>query len=372
MKLQVLQENLAKSLGICSRFASSKVQLPVLANILLKATKNQLILAATNLETSVSISLGAKVEEEGELTVPSRVISEIVTNLNPGQLSLEGEKEALKINSANFESTVSGMNPSDFPPVPQVISGEFISISSKDFQDALSACLFAVSSDETRPVLTGVLTLIADNEITFVATDGFRLSQKKIKVSKTKADQKVIIPKGVLLELTRLAHEDDSLNLSVESNENRVLFGISAILLTSRIIEGEFPDFERIIPKTSKIKISVDKDELLQAVKLASIFARDSANVVKLGITENGVELTAESSSSGNQKKEIEAKVESDFPLKEKFVIAFNCRFLEDFLGAVKGEDIRLELSDPNAPALFLDPKDKDFLHIIMPVRLQS
>jgi DNA polymerase III subunit beta len=372
MQLQVLQENLAKTLNICSRFASSKVQLPVLANVLFRTSKNKLVLSATNLETSVCISMGAKVEEDGEITVPSRVISEIITNLNPGQVSLVGEKETLKIESAGFESSVSGMNPSDFPPVPEVIGGDAIQVPSNDLRETLSACLFAVSTDETRPVLTGILAIVKEGEITFVATDGFRLSQKKIKIPKVKSESKVIIPKGALIELARLSNEDDSVNFSIEKAESRVLFGVSSMLLTSRIIEGEFPDFERIIPRAAKIKVSLDKDEFLQAVKLASIFARDSANVVKLGVSEGKVELTAESSGSGNQKKEIAAKVESDPPLKEKFVIAFNYRFLEDFLGVVKGEDVQLELSDPNAPALFLDPKANDFLHIIMPVRLQS
>lgn len=372
MKLQILQENLTKALSICVRFTSSKVQLPVLANILLRASKNKLMLAATNLETSVCLSVGAKVDTEGEITIPSRVIYEIIANLNPGQISLMGEKEVLKIKSSGFESSVSGMNPSDFPPVPQIIPDNTFQISSKDLQSALNTCLFSVSSDETRPVLTGILTIVKDDEIIFVSTDGFRLSQKKLKIPKTKNAAKVIIPKGVLMEMGRLANEDTNVDFAIEKTENRVLFGISSILLTSRIIEGEFPDFERIIPKSSKIKISIDKEELLQAVKLASIFARDSANVVKMGVSEGKIELTAESSSAGSQRREIDAKIESDFALSEKFIIAFNYKFLEDFLGAVNGEDIRIELTDSNAPAVFLDPKDSNFLHIIMPVRLQS
>jgi len=357
MDLQVLQENLSKALSTCLRFTSSKVQLPVLANILLRTNKNKLLLSATNLETSVSVQVGAKVIKEGSLTIPARVITELVNNLGPGQVNLSSDKENLKIKTQNFESVISGMSSSEFPNVPSETGAQSFRISSKNLLDALSITLFAVSVDETRPVLTGVLILIDKETLTLVATDGFRLSQKKITIDKSKEEIKLILPKGVLSELARLS-DNEFVNFSYKRSDNQVVLGLSD------------SDFERIIPKETKIKVKVDKDELLRSIKLAGVFARDSANVVKLTTSENSLEVLAESSLSGSQKTSIDAKIENG--VSGAFTIAFNYRFVEDFLNTAKGESISLEFSDPNSPALFLDDKDTNYLHIIMPVKLQS
>ena len=366
MKLQCLQENLARTLTIVSRFTYPKVQLPVLANILLSAKKNTLLVSATNLETSICVSVGAKVDKEGEITVPARVVTEIISNLAMGQISLKAEKEQLSISAPNFESTLSGMNSSDFPLVPQEVSKDILAIPKDVFLDSLSCVLFSSSVDDTRPVLTGILLIIKKGEIVLVSTDGFRLSQKKIKV-KTDKEITMILPSTVLGELVRLPIEDEQIAFSFKKGENQVVFGFSGTVLTSRIIEGEFPDFEKILPKSSNVKVTLDKEELLRAVKLASVFARDAANVVKLTVKKDLLNISAESSRSGKQDARVEAKVEG-----EGIIIAFNYRFLEEFLNAVKGEEVRLEFSNPNAPGVFLDPKDPDFLHIIMPVRIQG
>lgn len=372
MKLQVLQENLSKALITTSRFASPKVQLPVLANILLSAKKNKLLVSATNLETSICISIGASVSKEGEITVPSRVVTDLISNLGTGQIMLEAEKEQLKVTAQNFNSTVSGMNSSDFPSVPQVIADDILQIPSDVFLNSLSKVLFAVSTDETRPVLTGVLIKMEKGEITLVATDGFRLSQKKIKIKVSREDT-LILPRGALSELVRLSTEDKEISFSFKKGESQVIFGLSGVVLASRVIEGEFPDFEKILPKSSKIKVSLDREEFLRAVKLSSVFARDSANVVKLAIKKGAIEVSAESARSGSQRGQVDAKVENEGgSLNQDFELAFNFRFLEEFLNVVTSEEVRMELSSPNAPGVFLDPKDPEFLHIIMPVRIQG
>ncbi|OGM24223.1 DNA polymerase III subunit beta [Candidatus Woesebacteria bacterium RIFCSPHIGHO2_01_FULL_39_17] len=371
MKIQVLQENLAKAISTCSRFASSRVQLPVLANILLKITKSKFSVAATNLEMSISISIGAKIEKEGQITVPARVLNDLISNLSAGTVDLEVEKENLKIKSLSFESSLSGMNASDFPLIPEEVGVDVLKIPSKEILDALICTLFAVSSDETRPVLTGVLMIVKDSNLTMVATDGFRLSQKKISIGKVKEEKKIILPKSSLVELSRLTSDED-IQFSFKKSEKQVVFGLTDIVLGSRIIEGEFPDFERIIPKETKIKVNLDREEFLRGVKLASVFARDAANVVKLTVVKDFLVVSAEGT-QGSQKTKVEAKIDENGKTdSEEFVIAFNYRFLEEFLNAIKGDEVQIEFSDPNAPALFLDPKDTNFLHIIMPVRLQA
>ncbi len=369
MKVRVLQENLVKALTVASRFVSPKVQLPVLGNIFLFSKKTKLQVASTNLETSISITVPADSLQDGQITVPGKAITELITNLQAGTLTLEGEKEQLRISAANFESTLTGMNASDFPPVPSVIGKEESLILPKNlFLNAISQVSFATSTDETRPILTGVLFIFQKNQIIFVATDGFRLSQKKMKTKVSPKIEKLILPRGTIVEVSRIIAENEEILMAFNPNQNQVLFGNEGMVLSSRILEGEFPDFEKIIPKETITEILLDKEDFLRAIKLASVFARDAGNVVKIKGGRSFVDIFAESSSSGNQTTRIDAKIEGE----EKIEIAFNYRFLEEFLHAISGEAAKIGLSNSSSPGVFTDPSDPDFLHLIMPVRIQE
>lgn len=369
MKLQVLQENLSKALVDASRFASIKAQLPVLGNIALSAKKTKLLISSTNLEISIATSIGAKVEEDGDITIPAKTITEAISNLPSGPVALESEKEQLKIKSQNFSLNTLGMNSSDFPSIPTSLDEkDSLVFSKEEFLSALSSVIFATSQDETRPVLTGVLFIFDKDSLVLVATDGFRLSQRKIKLDEQKGKldiDRLILPKSVLSEITRLSKEE--ILFSYKKSDNQVLFGIGDSVVSSRVLEGSFPDFDKIIPKSSNTKILLDKEELLRAVKLASIFARDSANVVKLEVKKGVLSLSSESHTSGSQKGGVDAKVEG-----EDIEIAFNYRFLEDYLNSVKGDEVKIEFSGSNAPGVFTDTEDSDYLHLIMPVRIQG
>lgn len=373
MKAQILQENLTKALVLASRFASTKAQLPVLGNILLSAKSNKLLICSTNLEISIVTWIGAKVEKDGDITVPARVITDLVTNLEPGTVNLESEKEILKISSPKFSFEVAGMNANDFPSVPQGLGKKSLILTKGDLVTAISKVLFATSIDETRPTLTGVLFIFKKNlsaragELVLVATDGFRLSQVKLPLLSSLGADNVILPKGVLGELGRLSETEEKINLSFKKEENQVTFEIGDIILSSRTLEGSFPDYEKIIPKEPKVSVRTDKEEFLRAVKLASVFARDSANIVKIKILKDGLEISGESQ-SGSQKGKVDAKVEGKVELE----IAFNFRFLEEFLHAARGEEIKIELSDADKPGVFTDTTDSDFLHLIMPVAIQG
>lgn len=367
MRTKVLQENLTKALLIASRFASTRAQLPILGNLLLKAGKTKLTIVSTNLEISTSTQIGANTEKEGEIAVPGRTLSEIVANLPPGDIFLEVEREQLKIKSENFVATVLGMNASDFPPVPQSIDKKIaLSLPPGELAKALSPVLFSASVDETRPTLTGVLFIFDGKELTLVATDGFRLSQNKILLSKTEKSQKIILPKSTLLEILRLVSEGE-LTFSFNQAERQAVFEVGETILSSRVIEGDFPNFEKIIPKESLSKITTDKEDFLRGVKLASVFARESANIVKVWVKKEGLTISAEAASAGSQETKIEAKVEGD-----EIEIAFNYRFLEEILQALPGDTVSFSLSGPAAPAVFTDPGSPNFLHLIMPVRLQG
>jgi DNA polymerase-3 subunit beta len=217
--------------------------------------------------------------------------------------------------------------------------------------------------------LTGVLFILDKDLLTLVATDGFRLSRKKIHLKNEKAGR-VIVPKSVLGEVQKLIQESSEVVFSVEDKDKQVLFGTGDTILTSRVIEGDFPDFEKIIPQSFSISVLTDKEDFLRAVKLASIFARESANIVKLRLGKDFIGVFAESSASGSQETKVDAKVEGD--LGQGFEIAFNYRFLEEFLHSSGGEDVGIEFTTSDKAGVFKDLSDTDHLHLIMPVRLQG
>lgn len=367
MKLKVLQEDLARAVSQVNRFVNPRVQLPILGNIVLKATKTNLTLLATNLELSISRQIGASVEEEGEVAVPGKILSEIVVNLPKAQISLDSQKEQLKIKSESFSGVVAGMNTTDFPKIVDKLGKENLSFPVKEITNSLSKVSFCVSVDETRPVLNGVLFLFKKNELYLVATDGFRLSQKTIKLLKPQDVDKVILPKGAVSELLRSIEEGSEISMEVKPKESQVVFGIGESVLSTRIISGDFPNFEAIIPKNIQTKILVDKEDLLRIVKLASVFARDNANMIKVEVGKASLKISAESSKSGKQEGEIEAKVEGG-----EMEITFNYRFLEELIAVVEGDEVQIELTNTTSPGVFRDPKDSSFLHLIMPVKVQE
>jgi DNA polymerase-3 subunit beta len=371
MKLQILQENLEKAVNITARFASTKAQLPILGNILISTQKSKIYVSSTNLEISASVQVGAKIEEEGEISIPAKVISELVSNLPKETITLSSEKEQLKVSTSGFSSTVLGMNSSDFPKIPNTISGSnAITLSRDEVVKSLGQVVFATSTDETRPILTGVLFVFGKDAFSLVATDGFRLSKKKLSFKEGKQTfENVVIPKGVLGELARGVFEEEDILFGVQEKEKQVVFGVGDTILTSRLLEGEYPDFEKIIPKNSSIKVFLDKEEFLRAVKLASIFARESANVVKLKVLKDSVKVSAESGAAGSQEMKVDAKIEGSTPV-DGFEIAFNYRFLEDFLHSVTGEEIKMEFSGVAASGVFTDSTDQNYLHLIMPVKI--
>ena len=369
MKLQILQENLEKAVNTTSRFASSRAQLPVLGNILISTRKSKIHVSSTNLEISASVQVGAKIEEEGEISVPAKIISELVANLPKETVDMVSEKEQLKVSVSGFSSTILGMNSSDFPKIPNSVDKEkSIGFQQNELVKALGQVLFATSTDETRPILTGVLFLFGKNSISLVATDGFRLSRKTLsfKMAK-KVSNSVVIPKGVLGDLSRTPSEEAAIYFGVQEKEKQVIFGIGDTVLTSRLLEGEYPDFEKIIPKASSIKVFLDKEEFTRAVKLASIFARESANIVRIKVLKDSINVSAESSAAGSQETKVDARVEST---EKNFEIAFNYRFVEEFLHSASGEEIKVEFTSITAPGVFTDTSDSSYLHLVMPVKV--
>src|SRR5258708_6971493 len=375
MKLQVLQEDLSKILNTSIRFINTRQSLPVLANFMLRAEKKKLKLQATNLEMSINPSIGAKVIEEGTITIPAKSFLEIISNLNQGQLTLDLTKEQLKIESPGFNGKLATMPSNDFPKIPEDINTKLgFSIPSNIILPALSKILFATGSDETRPVLTGVLFIFDANELTLVASDGFRLSKIGITLAKKVGDKKIslIIPKSFLLELMKITANTDQILFEPRETDNQLITKIGDTIISTRLIEGNFPDFEKIIPKNTATNVTVDKNDLKRGVKLAAVFARESANVIKMIIKEGTLELTSESGKVGKENYEIEAKVEGSASAENPLEISYNYKFIEDFTNIVEGDDLEIKLTDGSSATIFKDPKDTSFLHLIMPVKVQN
>ncbi len=361
MKITVLQKDLIKTLISVSRFVSVRSQLPILTNIKLKAKNSKLIAQATNLEMSCSSSIGAQVEKTGEVAVNARVLVDLVNSLKSERLCLFTEGESLKLESEGFKSVLSGLNTSDFPLIPDKFENG-VKLPKEEFFDGLASTIFSCSLEPSRPALSGVLFIFGEN-VDLVASDGFRLSKKIIK-AKTQLSSRFIVPKNVLVELLRLSSDIKTIGLELNEEERQVIFVLDETVISSRLIEGDYPPFEKIIPKNSSISVSLNKDDFKDAIKTASVFARDAANIVTLEIKEDLLKVSAKSANFGYQESIVSAKVEGP-----DITVPYNYRFIEDFLNVVKGESIFLKFNGTTSPGVFLDASDESFLHLIMPVK---
>ena len=372
MNLSLLQENLSLALSHVSRFVSSKNQLPVLNNILFSTDQGRLKLSATNLELSINYWIGAKIDQEGSITVPSKEITEFVSYLPSGKLDLELKNNLITLSSEKNQSTFTTLPSTDFPDFPQLNPDTEFEIDVALLTQAISQISFSAAIDDTRPVLTGILCSFNQDFIRFVSTDGFRLSFKEIKLTtplNLNTDQTIdfIIPAKSLIEVTKLSKNNQKIKIGLTLDEHQVVFLMDDVELISRLIDGDFPDYKRLIPESYSTKVFVNRDELLQSVKIASVFARESANVIKINIKNNHLELSANAPQVGQNQTQLETKTEG-----ENLDVAFNYKFLTDFLTVCKSQEILIELNESLTPVFFHDQSDPSFTHIIMPVRLQD
>jgi len=381
MKVSILQENLSKGLNIVSRFILPKAQLPILNNFLIKTEEGRLKLSATNLEIGINLWLGVKIENEGEICVPARNLTEYISLLPPQKINLETEKNLLKVSSESYEASFVGLSTSEFPLIPTLNKKPEIYLKNKDFSSAISQVAFAAAQDEGRPVLNGVLFKIKKEKLILVATDGFRLSLKEISGLKNNKEidssQDLIIPTRALIEVGKIIGEiksENDLGLTITPESNQIIFSTPEIEVISRLIEGKFPDFEKIIPQKTKTQITVETEGLLQAVRAASIFAREAANIIKFEINISGgkqetakLKISANNPQLGENKVTLEARGEG-----EGGKIAFNSRYLLDFLNSVKSDLVSFEMTTSLNPGVFKPVNDNSYLHIIMPIRIQE
>lgn len=369
MKLSVLQEDFLNALNIASRFISPKAQLPVLSNILFSAEKGKLRLAATNLEMGISLNIGAKVEKQGEITLPARMLVELVSTMPPGRVEMEGKEGSLNFSSGTFSSSLSGIPASEFPNIPSKTEKTSFSLKREVLEEVSKKVSFSASTDDARPNLTGVLFLFGGKKLQTVATDGFRLSVEEFSIASSpgKGKEKLLVPARVLDELSKVLGKDGEVGVSFLEKEGQILFSTERAVLTGRLIEGDFPDYERIIPKETTHKVVTGKEEFLRAVRAAAVFAREEASILRVKIEDGKLVVEAESQQYGRERAVVDAKTEGG-----EAEVAFNYRYLLEFLGSINGEEVVFSINEPTTPGLFEDRKDPSYRHLIMPVRIQT
>lgn len=373
MKIEILTENLSKGVMLAARMVSGKAQLPVLANILIEAKKSGVRMAATNLETGVNLKLKAKVEEEGKITVPAKIMSELVGSLPTGTVELSTEGEKLKVSGSGYKAVVNGIGAEEFPEIPSLGAadkGIRISLKKNIFEEVVGRVSLAAGTDEARPIFTGVKIEIEGNKMRLAATDGYRLSVDGVAgISGIKEKLEMVVPAKALSELAKICkgQDGDEVIMAVTAKEQQLIMAIGDVEVITRLLAGDFPDFDKIVPTSSKTKVEIDKEELIQAVRAAAIFAKDSANIVRFSISDKGIKISANAPQVGENQVEVAGKKEG-----EDNEIAFNSRYLQEFLGAMEGGKIRLEVSGALSPGVFRLENNKEFLHIIMPVRVQG
>ena len=366
-----MQENLARGLSVVTRAVSSRSTLPVLANVLLKTEDAGLKLTATNLEIGITYWVPGKIDEDGATTVPAKLLTDLVNSLPPGdKVELEVTAgDTLHVKAGRFQTHIKGIDADEFPAIQTAGERPTTRIAQNVLRRALAETAFAAASDEARPILTGVLARFEGDQLTLAAADNYRIAVKTVPILDAVPETSVVIPARALNELSRiLADVDDPVEVVLAAGRNQVLFHLDGIDLVSRLIDGQFPNYQQVMPQAHATRAVLDREELLRAVRPAALIAHESANIVKLQIggDDGGITVSA-NAEVGDHVGQVEAAVEGDGT-----TIAFNARYLADVLTNVAAEQFALELNGPLSPGVFKPIGDDQYVHVVMPVRTTS
>ncbi len=366
MKVQVTQENLAKALAAAQRVTSSKIGLAILSNILLKTDGKRLLVASTNLEIASTHHIGAKVVKPGAITVPAKLISEFIASLPKGKIDIEVDGNKLKIESGNYKSTINGVEGSEFPELPTINEDKSTKylLDAHVFKQAISQTVFASSSDSTRPILTGVYWQSKQGKLFLAATDGYRLAERLVAETKDQ-DISAVVPSPALHEVLRLLN-DNVESVEILFDEPQVRFRVEESEITSQLIDGKYPDYEKLIPSKYEVVAELSSQEFLRITKIASLFSRQSGSNITIKIDQDSQEVSVQSITAevGENTSNIEAKV------KGSGQISLNARYLGEALSVTEGDIVEFKFNSKMAPCV-LESKNQDnnYKHIIMPLK---
>jgi len=376
MKISCLQENLAKGLSVVGRAVGTRSTLPQASHVLLASDEGRLKLVATNLEIAITCWIGAQVEEEGAVTIPARLLTDFVTSL-PNEridMSLPARAKQLNLTCARNEASVSGMDAADFPPVPPVDDGFRLKLDAKALRAAIEHVEFAAAADDTRPVLTGIHTLLEDSELTLAAADGFRLAVYKLALGEEVPEKvEVIIPARAMRELMRLlSEEEEPLELAFNAARSQVLFRMKSVEMVATLIQGTFPNYSQLIPGSYASRALIDMRQFLQETRIAAIFARDGSGIVRIqlqpgeDVAPGKLIISARAEEIGEHRGEMDVKIEG-----EASKIAFNSKYLQDVLQVLDCSQVALETSTPSSPGVLRPVGVENYVHVVMPMFVQ-
>jgi len=377
MRILCLQDNLSRGLAIVGRAVATRTTLPITNNVLLTTEQpSQLKLAATNLEITISCQVSAKVEEEGAITIPARLLTEFVNSLPSEQISmnLSPRTRTLELSCARYEARINGMDAEDFPPIPTISDGLTIKIEPEALRLAIGQVVFAAATEDSRPVLTGIHAEFGDSGLTLAAADGFRLAVHKLSLPQPVAEKiGIIIPARSLTELNRLlGDQEEPIEMTINQARSQVLFRLKNVEMVSQLIQGTFPNYNQLIPQSYVTRAVVALSDFLRATRSASIFARDGSGIIRLQIipgdelSPGKMMVSARAEEVGDNLGEIDAMVEG-----EAAKIAFNSKYLTDVLAVIDEERVALETTSPSSPGMIRPVGTDNYIHIVMPMFVQ-
>ncbi len=362
MKITSYTKNLKRALGIVEKIVSKNTSLPILNNILLKTENGRLKISATNLEIGVSYLIGTKIDEVGEVAIPARIASDFVGNINEEKISLSTKNNILSIDSEHYKTQILGFDPKDFPIIPKIKNDTFCVINSKVIKNSLMTVLDSVALSETRPELAGVLMSFLNNKLIFAATDSFRLTEK-ITDFNCKENKTVIIPRNTALELIRISSDIEG-DMDIKIGDNQISFSNNDIELISRLVDGNYPDYKKVIPDKFLSKVIVDKEVIEKNTRLAGLFSSNIADV-KIKCSDKKMVIVSKNSEKGEIQTSMECVLKN-----EPFDIAVNFNYLLDGLKIIPANKIVIEFTGQGSPLVLRPENDnKNLTYLIMPLR---
>jgi len=376
MKISSLQENLAKGLSLVGRAVAARSTLPQASHVLLASDEGRLKLVATNLEIAITCWIGAQVEEEGAVTVPARLLADFVTSLPSERIDLTvaPRTRQLALSCARNEASIAGMDSADFPPVPRVDDGFRLKLDPKSLRTAVEHVEFAAAADDTRPVLTGIHTVLDGSEITLAAADGFRLAVYKLALDQEVPEKvEIIVPARAMREVMRLlAEEEEPLELALNAARSQVLFRLKTVEMVATLIQGTFPNYSQLIPSSYTTRAVIDMRQFLQETRIAAIFARDGSGIVRIqlqpgeDVAPGKMIVSARAEEIGEHRGEMDVKIEG-----EASKVAFNSKYLQEVLQVLDCSQVALETSTPSSPGVIRPVGAENYVHVVMPMFVQ-
>ena len=368
MKLFCAQRDLDYAINIVNKAISPNNTLPVLNNILLKAEGKKLHFSSTNLEIAISCCIDADVRSEGSITIPAKLITSYVSLLTDEKVELNaGDGVNLSLNSSSSHTKINGISADEFPLIPKVEKGQELEIKIDDFYEAVTETVFSASTNPSRPVLTGIFFTSEGGGVKLVATDSYRLAEKKITLAKKVKDEiSCIVPSKTMMELSKIINKSDDKDVKINISKNQISFAVNGVELISRLIEGKFPDYKKIIPKENKTTLEVSVEDLSLVLKRVSLFARENNNSVKLSATNDGkLVISSDETRVGEEKAEVAIKIDG-----ENNKISLNGQYLLDVLTYIGDDKVLFLMNDKASPAVIKPAKEENYVYIIMPLKV--